>query len=173
MTTDDAVSRSRRAIVRAAFAAPGLAWAQTVPRPAAVGEAVSLPALADLGGQGVSGRPREGEALALFFFILDCGYCRRQHPRMAALARELAGRPMSVIAVAEAASPAAVRRHLEELGVQGLRTVLDPDGRWRRQVTGRRVTPLTAVIDRQGRLREVIPGEMAEDDVRGLARWAA
>jgi len=34
------------------------------------------------------------------------------------------------------------------------------------------VTPLTCVLDRQGRLREVIPGEMFADDVMGLARWA-
>jgi hypothetical protein len=31
---------------------------------------------------------------------------------------------------------------------------------------------MTCVIDRQGVLREVIPGEMAEDDVMGLAKWA-
>lgn len=163
--------RRRLALALAGAGLPLGAGSQT--RAPVAGDPVSLPPLADLAGQGVDGRPRAGEALVLFFFILDCGYCRRQHPRMQALAREVAGRPLSVIAVAEAASPAAVRRHLEELGVQDLRTVLDPAGRWRRQVSARRVTPLTVVIDREGRLREVIPGEMAEDDVRGLARWAA
>jgi hypothetical protein len=39
-------------------------------------------------------------------------------------------------------------------------------------LTARRSYPLTCVIDRQGVLREVIPGEMAEDDVMGLAKWA-
>ncbi|MEY2655033.1 MAG: hypothetical protein RLZZ524_2061, partial [Pseudomonadota bacterium] len=36
----------------------------------------------------------------------------------------------------------------------------------------RRIVPLTCVIDRSGVLREVIPGEMAEDDVMGLIKWA-
>jgi hypothetical protein len=31
---------------------------------------------------------------------------------------------------------------------------------------------MTCVLDRGGRLREVIPGEMAEADVLDLARWA-
>jgi hypothetical protein len=39
-------------------------------------------------------------------------------------------------------------------------------------LTARRSYPMTCVIDRQGVLREVIPGEMAEDDVMGLAKWA-
>ena len=32
--------------------------------------------------------------------------------------------------------------------------------------------PLTVTVDRQGRLKQVIPGEMAEDDVMELATWA-
>jgi hypothetical protein len=37
---------------------------------------------------------------------------------------------------------------------------------------GRRVIPLTITVDRQGRLREIIPGEMAEADVLALATLA-
>jgi hypothetical protein len=38
--------------------------------------------------------------------------------------------------------------------------------------TPRRVIPMTCVLDRSGTLRELIPGEMTESDVLGLARWA-
>jgi hypothetical protein len=36
----------------------------------------------------------------------------------------------------------------------------------------RRVTPLTCVVEQAGVLREVIPGEMFEQDVLDLAKWA-
>ena len=36
----------------------------------------------------------------------------------------------------------------------------------------RNVIPLTITVDRQGRLREVIPGEMFEEDVLALAKLA-
>jgi hypothetical protein len=32
----------------------------------------------------------------------------------------------------------------------------------------RRLTPLTVTVDRQGRLKQVIPGEMTADDMLGL-----
>ncbi len=44
------------------------------------------------------------------------------------------------------------------------------DGRLRPQLTSRRVIPMTCLIDRQGRLLQAIPGEMAADDVLGLAQ---
>ena len=40
------------------------------------------------------------------------------------------------------------------------------------RVSERRVVPLTVTLDRGGRLREVIPGQRAEDDVMGLLRLA-
>jgi hypothetical protein len=37
----------------------------------------------------------------------------------------------------------------------------------------RRLVPLTVTVDRSGRLRQVIPGEMFEADVLELARLGA
>ena len=45
-------------------------------------------------------------------------------------------------------------------------------GPLRAVLTARRSYPVTCVIDRQGVLREVIPGEMAEEDVMELVKWA-
>jgi hypothetical protein len=36
----------------------------------------------------------------------------------------------------------------------------------------RKLTPITATVDRRGRLMQVIPGEMSEDDVLGLQKLA-
>jgi len=78
--------------------------------------------------------------------------------------------PLQVLGVAHDRQADTVQRHLAAQGwtfdvtldEQPLHAVL----------SGRRITPLTCVLDRQGRLREVIPGEMFPDDVMGLARWA-
>jgi hypothetical protein len=42
----------------------------------------------------------------------------------------------------------------------------------RQALSLRRSVPLTCAVDRKGVLRELIPGEMFEDDVLGLAKWA-
>ena len=39
-------------------------------------------------------------------------------------------------------------------------------------LTRRQLTPQTITVDRQGRLKQVIPGEMTEDDVMQLAALA-
>ena len=66
--------------------------------------------------------------------------------------------------------PEPVRRYMARHGYS-FPVTLD-DGRLRDALSERRMVPLTCVVDREGRLREVIPGEMFEADVLGLARWA-
>jgi hypothetical protein len=62
----------------------------------------------------------------------------------------------------------AVRRYMAGNGF-GFPVALDGGG-LRQRLTSRRVIPMTCVLDGQGRLLQAIPGEMAEDDVLGLAR---
>jgi hypothetical protein len=75
---------------------------------------------------------------------------------------------LGVLGVALEDDAGAVRRYMASQGYQ-FPVTLD-DGTLRRQFTARRVIPMTCVLDRQGRLLQAIPGEMAEDDVLGLAR---
>jgi thioredoxin-related protein len=66
--------------------------------------------------------------------------------------------------------PELVRRHAREHGYTFPITL---DAEPLRQRFGlRRVIPTTVTFDRRGRLLQRIPGEMAEDDVRALARLA-
>ena len=46
-------------------------------------------------------------------------------------------------------------------------------GQLRQRLTSRRVVPMPCVLDRQGRLVQVLPGEMFEEDVMEFARLAA
>lgn len=109
-------------------------------------------------------------ALVLVYFSTTCGYCRRHNQRLDGLARATRGQALRVLGVAEDTDAERVRQHWREQG-HAFPVTLSDDG-LRARLTRRRVIPLTLVLDRTGRLRELIPGEMAEADVLGLARWA-
>jgi len=64
----------------------------------------------------------------------------------------------------------AVQRHVQRRGWQFAVTLDNPP--MAAALSMRRITPLTVTVDRQGRLLQVIPGEMSEDDVLGLRKLA-
>lgn len=138
--------------------------------PAVLGDRVVLPPLALLDGGTLAAADLHDTAVVLVFFTTTCAYCRRHNARLDALLQATRGQPLRVIGVAGDGDAAAVRDHVRRQGYRFAVTV-DAD-RLRPMLTQRRVVPLTCVLDRAGRLREVIPGEMAEADVLGLARWA-
>ena len=116
-------------------------------------------------------RPEDwaGRAWVLGFFSLDCPYCQRHNARLDALARRMAGHGLQVLGVTQD-DPAAVRGHLRRHGL-GFDTTAQ-GAALRALVTARRIVPFTAVVDGAGTVRELIPGEMSDEDVQGLARWA-
>lgn len=138
--------------------------------PVLQGSVVALPRLALLDGSVLDPADLRDTALVLVFFDTGCAYCRRHNARMEQLARATRGLPLRVLGAAGDRDADTVRGYLRQQGL-GFGVTLD-DGRLRALLTPRRVVPMTAVLDRAGRLRELIPGEMAEDDVLGLARWA-
>ena len=109
-------------------------------------------------------------AVVLVFFTTTCTYCRRHNARLDQLVQATRDQPLRVIGVAGDTDTAAVRDYVRQQAYRFAVTV-DAD-HLRALLTQRRVVPLTCVIDRAGRLREVIPGEMAEADLLGLAKWA-
>lgn len=171
-----ATGRARRACMLAGAAALG---GLLVPgaRALAGGDAgpavprVRWPALRLLDGCWLDPAELHDTALVWVFFTTGCPYCRRHNARVDQLARSSRGQALRVVGVAGDSDPDAVRSYLRHQGL-GFDVALD-DGSLRTLMTPHRVVPLTCVLDRAGRLREVIPGEMAEDDVRGLARWGA
>lgn len=163
---------TRRALLaRAPLLAGGLPLAALAAAPApALGEAVAWPRPRALDGQAIEAPWQQDLATLLVFFSTDCGYCHRHLPRVQALAASPAGAALLALGVAHDRDARAVRQHGQRLGLARLRFTLD-ERPLHAALSPRRITPLTCVIDRGGRLREVIPGEMSEDDVMGLARW--
>ena len=139
--------------------------------PGAAGPAPRLPAAFRLvEGPPLSAAELRGQALVLVYFATDCGFCRRHNRHVQQLAEATRGQPLRVLGVATDRDADVVRRYLAEQGHR-FPVTLD-DGGLRAGLTSRRVIPYTVVLDRQGRLREQIPGEMSEGDVMDLARWA-
>lgn len=136
--------------------------------PAAPGEAVRWPQVQLLGGGEWGTAQAEGKAVVAVFWSTTCPFCRRHNAHVEKLREAAAGRPLEVITVARDKDPQAVQRYLERHG-------------WRFPVTldaapmaaalsTRNMIPLTVVVDRQGRLKQVIPGEMFEEDVLDLLK---
>lgn len=165
------------ALLGPAAGGAGRAWAQpSATASPALGQAVAWPEVQLLDGQRLGAADWSGSAWVVVFFATWCGHCARHLPRIERLRQQLATQPLRVLGVADergtnaTADADAVRQHLRRHGLQ-LAVTLD-SAALHRALSPRRTVPLTCVVDRQGRLREVIPGEMAEDDVMGLAGWA-
>lgn len=123
----------------------------------------------------VDGRPlaqvlAPGVPVVVVFWATWCAYCERHNARIERLHRTLDPSRLRVLGVAQDRDAAAVQRYLQR-HQHGFPVVLD-DGPLRARFTTRRVVPMTFVVAADGRVLQAIPGEMAEDDVMGLARLA-
>jgi peroxiredoxin len=150
----------------------GLGWplATALPRafasPTAPGEAVQWPQVRLLDGS--RWMPAPGHAVVAVFWSATCEYCLRHNAHVEKLHRAATGRPIAVLGVSKDDSAAIARRHIAEHGYTFPNT-LDA-GLLAAVLSTRRITPLTVTVDRQGRLKQVIPGEMFEDDVMELLK---
>lgn len=171
MKTGSRISLGRRRTAALAFVLPwvlGVRPAQAAPT--VVGQPVPWPTVRLLDGRTVAADQLRGRAVVVTFFATDCGYCQRHNQRLDQLSRTSGALPLTVIGAALDREVAPVEAYLAR---QGYTFPVTMDAAPLRAVlTARRSYPLTCVIDRQGVLREVIPGEMAEEDVMGLVKWA-
>lgn len=159
----------RRTLLQAVGLGAALPWAAAA-RPARPGEPVVWPDVTLIDGRRLSSAEFAAQATLVVFFSTTCPYCTRHNAHLARLLREQPGLPLRVLGVARDRDPLAVRQYLaaQRLPID----VTLEAAPLHAALSERRVIPLTCVVDRGGRLREVIPGEMFEDDVMALARWA-
>lgn len=150
-------------VLAAGFGTPA---AQAQAGPAQKGERVTWPADVRL-LDGQPWQPPAGHAVIVVVWSTTCPFCQRHNVHVEKLYRSLTGRPVTVLGVARESDAAAVRQHMARRGWTFPVTLA-----WREvmtAVTRRQIIPQTITVDRQGRLQEVIPGEMTEDDVMRLA----
>jgi len=147
------------------------AWPPVHAAPAAPGQAVAWPQVSLLGGGAWGPEHTEGKAVVAVFWSVTCPFCQRHNDHLEVLRRAVLGQPLELITIAREHDGAAVQRHLRRRGWQFAVTLDDPP--MAAALSMRRLTPLTVTVDRQGRLLQVIPGEMSEGDVLALRKLAA
>lgn len=149
----------------------GAAWAPLQAAPAAPGEPVQWPQVRLLDGAGWSAAQADGKAVVAVFWSTTCPFCRRHNAHVERLRQAAVGRPLELITIAREDNPSTVQRYLTRHGWQ-FAVTLD-QAPMRGALSTRDMIPLTVTVDRHGRLKQVIPGEMLEQDVLDLLKLAA
>lgn len=163
-----------RGVVAALLATTGLP-ASTQPTMAAastpaLGDRVTWPTIRLLDGRAAP-QPGPGDAASIVvFFSTSCPFCARHNDHVQALAERSRGLPLRVLAIAHDTLESHVRTYMRRRGLAF--DVSMDHATMRPALTKLRGVPITCVVDRQQRLREVIRGEMFEADVLALIKWA-
>lgn len=144
-----------------------LPWRALAAAPRA-GDPVVWPEVTLLDGSRWGAEQARGKAVVVVFWSTTCPFCLRHNKHVEKLRRAAvaSGRALEIITVAREKDPATVRRYLALHG-HGFAVTLDQVA-MAEALGARKVIPLTVTVDRQGRLRQTIPGEMFEEDVMEL-----
>lgn len=156
------------------LAGVGLAASVAVAAPAqsdvAVGDAVALPEIRLLDGRVLPEGYFKGKPVILEYWASWCPYCSRQNPYLQKLWEQARDKGLEVLAVSidrnDADAAAYLRKHGYTFPVAMETPAL-------RQALGKRkVIPYILVIKADGKVAERIPGEMFEEDVLDLIKYA-
>ena len=140
------------------------AWAV----PAQPGQRVDWPDVTLLDGARLSAAQLQSQPAVVVFWTTSCPFCRRhnQHVEKLHRAAVAARSTLRVLGVAKERDAALVRRYAQQQGY-GFPITLD-HAPLATALSERKVIPLTVLVDAQGRLKQVLPGEMFEEDVMEL-----
>ncbi|MDO9073671.1 MAG: TlpA disulfide reductase family protein [Rubrivivax sp.] len=155
---------SRRSWLRALPAFAATAATAAAPHP------VVWPILFGPDGRPIDTAGWQGVPVVVVFWATYCAFCERHNARIDKLHRTLDPARLRILGVAMDRDGAAVQQYVRRHDYR-FPVVLE-GGQLRARFTPRRVIPMTCTVDAEGRPRQCIPGEMAEDDVMELARLA-
>lgn len=137
----------------------------------APGRRVMLPDIRLLDDTVISAESLAGKPVVIYFWASWCPYCARQNPYMESLYQRTRITDLRMIALSMDKSAADARNYLARKGYTFPATM--DIGNIERALGARRVLPRTVVIDRAGVPAFNAFGEMFEEDVLELARFAA
>ena len=140
--------------------------------PAQPGQVVQWPAVTLLDGRALTAAELQSKPAVVVFWTTTCPFCRRHNQHVEKLHRAAlaAASPLRVLGVARERDAALVRRYAQAQGYS-FDITLD-HAPLAAALTERKMIPLTASVDRQGRLQQVLPGEMFGEDVMELLALA-
>jgi peroxiredoxin len=160
--------KRREALVALAASGVGLGLHAA---PALPGAPIAWPELKLLDGRRFGAAQFEGRAAVVVFWSMTCPFCKRHNQHLEKLHRAAAGKALVVLGVSRDRDTAAVERYA---AAQGYSFPITQDyAALAAVLSTRNMIPLTITADRQGRLKQVFPGEMFEEDLMDMLGLAA
>ncbi len=100
------------------------------------------------------------------FWETWCPFCKRHNGHMEKLHQATRGKKLRILGATTETDEAKVQAYVQSNQLHFPVALVDRD--FRSQFTTRRVIPLTCLVSASSQLMQVIPGEMAYDDVLSL-----
>lgn len=135
------------------------------------GQRVTLPDITLLDNTVITAQSLAGKPVVIYFWASWCPYCARQNPYIESLYRRTRTTDLRLIAVSIDKTAAIAQSYLARNGYTF--PVAMGAGMFAPALGVRRVVPRVFVIDRSGMLAFSAFGEMFEEDVLELAKFAA
>lgn len=134
------------------------------------GDHIDIPALTLMDGQHRPAGYYAGKPVIIQYWASWCPFCARQNPNLQRLWESAQDTDLEVLAVSVDRDEADARQYLKDKhysfpAVMQTPELLDVFGK-------RRVIPKIIVVTADGKVAQVIPGEMFEEDVLGLIQYA-
>lgn len=137
---------------------------------AVVGDRIGWRDITLLDGTTLPASRLAGRPVVVELWASWCPFCKLQNPRLEALWRAHGGRGLEVITFSIDKDPVAARAYMAQHGYTFPAAMADAETL--RTFGARRGLPLLYVVDAEGRVALVESGEMLDEDVRALARYA-
>lgn len=158
------------AVIAAGMFAIGCSPSRAAPAEPAVGQRIDIPAVTLLDGRTLPAGYFKGKPVVVEYWASWCPFCARQNPYVQKLTEKAKNTGLEILTVSidrvDGDARSYVRKHRYTFPVAMETPEL-------RKVFGkRRVIPQIFVVDASGRLVEAIPGEMFEEDVLELIKYA-
>ncbi|WP_265921916.1 TlpA family protein disulfide reductase [Cupriavidus nantongensis] len=135
-----------------------------------VGDTVRLPEVRTLDGRTLSAAALAGKPLVVEYWATWCPFCAMQNPRLQKLYERTRGTPLQVLAISIDKDPREAADYMKKRGYTFPATMDSPA---LQAVFGKRKgLPELYVIDARGRVVQKEVGEMLEEDVAALERYA-
>lgn len=158
---------SRRQVMAGAAVTLASPLTGTWASPAALAAPIDWSALQLLDEKGDSPAYWSGLPVVVVFWATWCPFCKRHNAHVEKLYQLSRGKAFRVLGVTVESDKDKISTHV--LANQIHFPVALAQTAFRRQFTGRNVIPLTCLVGADGRLMQVMAGEMEQDDVMKLA----
>ncbi|WP_009522861.1 TlpA disulfide reductase family protein [Imbroritus primus] len=139
-------------------------------RAVAVGDTVQLPAVTLIDGRTLGPETWRGKPVVIQIWATWCPFCAMQNPRLQKMYAATRNTPLQVLTVSIDPKPETVREYVAQRKYTFPVTMSNPT--LKQAIGAHRGIPEVIVLDRNGRvvLHEI--GEMLEEDVAELAKYA-